>query len=183
MDVDSTTIRVAGGVWICPSSDIGMRNFGAGRVYTSIQPNHGQETNAYTGLREHWASDARYRTNGAGVTTTPATYFAIPKPSWEIKFHKGRLHQVPFQWCSMRLSPPMLAKGTSVRSWHFPGGRPTLFMDGHVTVLNNRYHKGDFDHMLNSGAVPMIHAYREFQYVTPQGTYFGAGNRFGLSEY
>ena len=69
---------------------------------------------------------------------------------WKKKFYRPFLTSMPLHWCSMRLSPDW-PKGTAARSWHFPGGRPVLFMDGHVGVVNHATYKGDFNwHYANS---------------------------------
>ena len=171
---------VAGGIWICPASDIRTvpAPGGPGRHYATDDPDHYREHNSYAGLYYHFMGDVSKRLV-SGNPSEPAA------PSWRPDFFKGWQAQVPVQWCSMRLY-----NGNSTlaaRSFHYPGGRPTVFVDGHATALQNEYYKGDYQHILSSNAQPRIHQYWESYYPTglapPNDKAHGGGNRYALSEF
>ena len=64
--------------------------------------------------------------------------------------------------------------------------RPAVFIDGHVSVLNQEAYKGNYQNIMSSNAnnpKPNIHQYFEISYPTPLGPKYGGCNRFALSEY
>ncbi len=155
------TLRVAGGIWICPASPIStLTTNGQNRLY-----DHGEcfsTANTYAGLFYHWNNDI------AHATTDPGNASLYVANTWSLRHFKGFESQAPIQWCSMRLYnyPAMNTfNGLAVRSWHFPGGRPTVFVDGHVSILNNKYYKGDYQYILSAnatdGGIPasQVHSY------------------------
>jgi prepilin-type N-terminal cleavage/methylation domain-containing protein len=168
---------VAGGIWICPASDVTTTSTnGRNKHYTTGTGSHYRENNTYAGLYNHWNSDEAKRITLAN----PAVPLA---PSFRPRFFRGFQTEVPIQWCSMRLYNGLASTNTlAIRSFHYPGGRPTVFVDGHVAVLNNEYYKGDHGHILTSNANPKVHKYFEVSYPTPNGPMYGGGNRFALSE-
>ncbi len=195
-------VKVAGGVWICPSSDIYTYRPGANsRHYTNAAGTQYRDYNAYAGLAYHGGNSGGVKPTGwksGGVyPTTPATFFANTKPMWNLKYFRRNGVQTPFQWCSVRQSGSLggFVPGTTTpvgydaQSWHYAqrGGRPTLFMDGHVTVLKNKYYAGPYQAIMNANFVTpvtgnppnvSIHAYgRAFEGV------YANENPFGLSEY
>jgi prepilin-type N-terminal cleavage/methylation domain-containing protein len=182
------TTRVAGGVWICPASPLGTITTGSNPAtgpnlwYTTPTGTGLTNRNTYSGLWYHWFNDVMH-----------APFDATPRPrapSWRPKFFRKWEVQVANQWCSMRQYPGF--QTLAARSFHYPLGRPAVFLDGHVTVLNNPWYKGDYEAILSSNwATPVsatpsnknIHAYFELNYPTPLGPMWGGGNRFALSEY
>jgi prepilin-type N-terminal cleavage/methylation domain-containing protein len=166
---------VSGGIWICPASDVVTTTTnGRNRHYTAQSTSaHYRERNTYAGLYYHWNTSEAQR---------PLVAATVPlAPSWRPGFFKGWQDSAPVQWCSMRLYGGAW-NTLGARSWHFPGGRPTVFIDGHAGVVKNDYYKGDYQNILSSNAAPNIHRYREISYPTPQGAVFGGGNRFALRE-
>lgn len=176
---DASIQRVAGGVWICPSSDIkAVSTNGNNLAYTSDNfPGHYREINSYTGMYYHWNGDEAKR----ATLANPAVALA---PSYRPKFFKGWEVQVPVQFCSMnRVYGLASLDGIIQKSFHYPRGRPTVFIDGHVANLKNEYYQGNYQNILSSNQSPIIHQYRENSYPTPYGAAFGGGNRMALSEY
>jgi prepilin-type N-terminal cleavage/methylation domain-containing protein/prepilin-type processing-associated H-X9-DG protein len=192
-------VRVAGGVWICPSSDIYTTTTnGTNRHYTN-GANHYRDHNAYAGLYYHGGGGGAKPTGWktGGTTGVAPTYYTPTKPMWEIGYFRRNGVQTPFQWCSVRSSGSLgqtvpgttTPVGHNAQSWHWSrgGGRPTLFMDGHVAVLKNKYYAGPYQAILNANFLTpvtdtppnvSIHAYgRTFEGVNAND------NPFGLSEY
>jgi prepilin-type N-terminal cleavage/methylation domain-containing protein len=185
---------VFGKVFICPASDVTTTiNFsppstygGSGYTSASMGSGHYRENNCYTGLYYHWNGDVGRLLD----PTTSSTFNALP--SWRPNFFKGWQTQVPVQYCSMnRYGPSGPFAGITARSFHYPGGRPTAFIDGHVSVLKNPWYKGqpvsstaDAQNIMSSNASPNIHTWFKNSEIGTQGTaVFGGGNRFALSEY
>jgi prepilin-type processing-associated H-X9-DG protein len=130
-------------------------------------------------LYYHWDEDIAHLLTDPG---NPTRYIAN---TWSMRHFKGFESLAPLQWCSMRLYDyPAIStfNGLAERSWHFPGGRPTVFVDGHVSILNNKYYKGDYQYILsanaNDGGVP---ASQVHSYVGPNWQLYQA-NIYALSE-
>src|SRR5690606_37353956 len=128
---------VAGGVWICPGSPVSTGPTAAypnARMYVWPDENGDHlRSNTYAGLYYHITTDHSWRNLVGGVPTKPS----VSGPTWRRTYFKGHEFAAPLQWCSVRLTPGEDARGLDCRSWHWPDGRPTLFVDGHVAVLNN----------------------------------------------
>lgn len=187
------TYDVGGGIWICPASGMWVHTRANGqRVYAT--PDHGDSgsaaRNSYSGLYHHFRNDPGVYPPGHHV---PAGVNADNPHTWSPKFFKGWHHQVPIQYCSQIANTPDGTGNFAAPSWHYPGGRPTVFIDGHVAVLTNPYYAGRYEapgvltawnHIYTSNPSPNIHAYSEIFYERPvSGRMYGDGNRFALSEY
>lgn len=189
----SAGVKVMGGVWICPSSDIfTITTNGTNRHYANEAGTQYRDNNAYAGLYYHGGGGGTkpdfWKSGGNASTSTPASYYSPTKPMWNINYFERNGVQTPFQWCSVRSSGSYPSAGLNAQSWHWPkGGRPTLFMDGHVAVLKNKYYAGPYQAILNAnfltpstdnpGSVT-IHAYgRAYKGI------YANDNPFGLSEY
>ena len=125
-----------GGIWICPSSPISLNQTADGWQYKSPRSPTGLEAyNAYGGLYSH------YRQHEGG--TRPFHYrikvFSTP-------------YATPFQFCSTKGHAPAGYQGApddkpysgtmGAYSWH-EQVRPTVFMDGHVKMLNSYIYRTD----------------------------------------
>ena len=170
--------KVYGKIFICPASDITTTQLNGANSLAYVSANsasHYREDNCYTGLYYHWNGDHAHKLD--------PTYTAATVPSWRPRFFKGWQTQVPVQFCSMNRYGGALT-GVCKRSFHYPGGRPTVFIDGHVAVLKNVYYIGDSQNVMSSNASPNVHAYWEVSTTGSDGLpYYGGGNRFALSEY
>jgi len=181
---------VIGRLFICPASDIvAASTTGTNKIYISPNyPSHGFGANCYTGLYYHYQGD------NSDLFVNPTSNSL---PSWRPGFFKGWQTQVPVQYCCRNretgVSAPTGLDGVCRESFHFPGGRPTAFIDGHVTVLNNKYYKVNYQAIMSSNwrtpatdfpPLKNIHAWFQNSEIGAQGTAaFGGGNRFALSEY
>lgn len=177
----AATQVVAGGVWICPASPIRTTSTnGTNRHYTADVSSHYREVNAYAGLGYHWGSSM---IQAPVPTTDPAK--PLGQSLWRLSHYRQQQQGMPLQWCSMRLyGGSATSNSFGIRSWHFPGGRPTLFMDGHATVLNNKFYKGDYQNIMSSNPSPNVHAYSEISIPSSNGNgpIYGGGNRFMVRE-
>jgi prepilin-type N-terminal cleavage/methylation domain-containing protein len=148
--------NVAGSIWICPSAPVRTGPtvaYPAAKLYLWDGENGDHFfSNAYAGLYNHAMSDMRWRPAQGGGN--PGTW-----DIWRPSYFRSFATQAPLQWCSRARSPGF--ETYTARSWHYPAGRPTLFVDGHVTVLNNKYYKGDYDNIMSANAVPAVHAWVE----------------------
>lgn len=164
--------QVGGGVWMCPAAPVHTGSTAAypnATLYLWDNENGDHlRSNTYAGLYYHVTSDINWR-------PLPGK----PVACWRPSYFKGWEAQSPLQWCSVRLTPGYDSLGLNCRSWHYPNGRPTLFVDGHATVLNNPYYKGDFDNILSANATPAVH-----QYVQPWGSDWQyQASHYAVSEY
>lgn len=140
-------VAVGGKIWICPASGIitlGVPWKGPDfRTYS--QPDGSLNTwpgrNCYSGLFYHWWLDSRTFCDGNAPINLGKNLYSFRR-NW---FHSV-LSREPIQWCSIRniIQPDSLA----AESWHYPLGRPAVFMDGHVAVLNNTQYKGRYQDIL-----------------------------------
>ena len=172
--------KVFGKVFICPASDVTTAplNGPNSLAYVSdVAASHYREDNCYSGLYYHWLNDT------AHAATIP-TWTNATVPSWRPRFFKGWQTQVPVQYCSMGRYGIAGVGGVSGPSFHYPNGRPTAFIDGHVAVLHNKLYQNGAQNIMSSNASPNIHAYFETSTTGSNGLpYYGGGNRFALSEY
>lgn len=184
-------VQVSGGVWICPSSDLfTISTNGTNRHYANGAGTHYRDHNAYAGLYYHGGGGSTkpdfWKTGGNA--TTPATYYTPTKPMWDIRYFGRNGVQTPFQWCSVRLAGSFPSAGLNAQSWHWPkGGRPTLFFDGHVAVLKNKYYAGPYQAIMNANYLtpatdnpPSVSIH---DYGRPWQGVYANDNPFGLSEY
>jgi prepilin-type N-terminal cleavage/methylation domain-containing protein len=186
-DGAATRQQVFGKVFICPASDVvAARTAGSNWVYTaSAAPSHYRESNCYQGLQYHFQEDDSAYDADPSIKATQ-----IKIPSYRPSFFRGWHTQVPMQFCSMgRYAGTTPPDGLVRESFHFPGGRPVVFIDGHVSILNNKYYKGNYQNIMSSNAMPNVHQYFENQYETglpigtPPGRKYGGCNRYALSEF
>jgi prepilin-type processing-associated H-X9-DG protein len=89
----------------------------------------------------------------------------LPTPgnpvTWKSRYFAPYTAETPMQWCSMRLTPGAPSNALGIRSFHYPGGRPVLFVDGHVSVLNKPDYKGDTQALLSANYTPVgVHRIR-----------------------
>jgi prepilin-type N-terminal cleavage/methylation domain-containing protein/prepilin-type processing-associated H-X9-DG protein len=178
--------KAFGKIFICPASDVSLQQTGANQwsYVANSRPFSGSPNwdNCYSGLYYAWNEDDSAYTADPSLVGT-----SIKIPSYRPSFFKGWHSQVPIQYCSMNRYFGGSLNGVANASFHFPGGRPTVFVDGHVAVLNNQYYKGHptykYQHIMSSNATPNQHQYFEISYPTPMGPKYGGCNRFALSEY
>jgi prepilin-type N-terminal cleavage/methylation domain-containing protein len=166
----NTNKKVSGGVWICPSSGAYPKRgtFGWGYAYTFGE----SDKNTYAGLYYHERAGSHYVEDDG----TPL----LPQPgapnTWRARYFAPYHTETPMQWCSMRLTPGAPSNALGIRSFHYPGGRPTLFIDGHVSVLNKEVYKGDSQAILTSNAGSPPHK------VQSAPTNFWQAGKYALSE-
>lgn len=183
-------IQVAGGAWICPAAPVSVgfgpttpNDYHKALMYIWQDRGNGDfwKNNTYAGLYYHESNDIRYRSGNPPVAAGAAL------PSWRPAFFSPYQAQMPIQWCSMRLTPAIgLANSNALgaRSWHYPDGRPTVFVDGHAANLKTLLYQGDAQNILSANATPAIHQWFENGVRAPSGLQnWGAANRFALSEY
>ncbi len=185
----SHDVTYARPVWLCPASG-GTVGTIPTRPKTAVMYNYpnveGSRRNTYSGLHYHERMSPHFISFKGGALTqeTPGG-----PEAWRRKHYSKWLQQMPLQWCSTR---GILVDSLAMPSWHVTGppgaevgGRPVLFMDGHVTVVTNRYYIGAYQNILTSNASPNIHAWFEKGYPrSTDGTLIsGPGNRFAMSEY
>jgi prepilin-type N-terminal cleavage/methylation domain-containing protein len=169
-------ISVGGRIWLCPAS--GLQTVGnpaqGPNVVTYSLPdgtlNNWPQGNCYSGLYYHWANDSRTYINGAPSGTVGIS-------SWQRTWFTKTMSQTPIQWCSRRMGTAVV-NSLGVESWHYPMGRPTVFMDGHATVLNNALYKGAFQDILE-GNSPI----QQFYIGLPPHGWAYAYSAYGTSEY
>lgn len=179
---------VAGGIWLCPGSSMAKAistdpNWSS--VYISeraVNPSG----NSYMGLLYNWwAEPAAYNPAAGqplqGAAINAQAYGLHP---WRMVSHVPRQYhcQVPVQFCSTRGADP---NGVGCRSWHYPNGRPTAFLDGHVAVLMNKLYQGgpdmyggDAQNIFSCNAQPNIHAWGPYT-----NQWLWAASPYALSEY
>lgn len=184
----SHDVTHARAVWLCPASG-GSVGPDTGRPGTAIMYHYpsgskGSRRNTYSGLYYHEKMSGHYRKNATDYETPggPA--------SWRMRHYRGQQTQMPLQWCSVR---GVLLNSLGAGSWHITGeaqksekgGRPVLFMDGHVSVVTNRYYVGYYENIMASNTKPNVHQWFELSYpsnATPSKPIYGGGNRFAMSE-
>ncbi len=185
---DYINYYVGGNIWVCPGSPVhvikgtgtgpGGNGFGTwATIYDPIY-NH----NSYGGLRYHWKADPR----ASGYDSSGNPIYGLPHlPSWSPSFFTHWQQQVPIQWCASYYTPSGSDGGMSAQaSWHYPDGRPTVFIDGHVAVLKKLVYQEANESLYSanwtdgSGNTP--HAYSTYKYGNEYSYQSGV---YGLSEY
>ncbi|CAN5411932.1 hypothetical protein BH10PLA1_BH10PLA1_04720 [soil metagenome] len=163
----NATKYVVGGAWICPASGAYTEH---GKYAWGYAYPDGSETdkNTYAGLYYHERGSSSYVSAAGGLPATGAP------ASWRPTFFSPYQSQVPMQWCSVRLTPAGVSS-LGQRSFHYPGGRPTLFIDGHCTVLENPFYKGDYQNILAANSPAPPHAIRSTNYAQ--------SGKYALGEY
>lgn len=161
---------LGGTIWICPASPMTLVTNGASRLYNG----EGSYNGSYAGLRYHWEHDI-----------SGATYDAWQQPpyipSFRPEYFRPYQSQAPIQWCSSRLS---IDTGPS-KTWHYPSGRPTAFVDGHVAVLKKLGYQTDQDIGYGSEAILSANASNIHQWTQPYeyATWAYQASKYALSEY
>jgi prepilin-type N-terminal cleavage/methylation domain-containing protein/prepilin-type processing-associated H-X9-DG protein len=166
----NTHWKVAGGIWICPSSGLEVKSnvwfHGAykdpGYQWSGVA--NGTTQNTYGGLYYHWMAN--------WATASTANNF---RRTWRMNYFK-RPYGVPLQFCSTRLSP--VGNGLNNASWHGPNGsfgRPVVFADGHAAVLKYPIYKAATQDIMSANR--NFHEYWNLDYVAAQ-----AGD-YALAEY
>lgn len=174
--VDNTPVTLGGKIWLCPASGIFLTPWSSkGPLWTSYTNPDGTVNgwpgrNCYAGLFYHWQADSRSLVNGA-----TSQYAGQGVNSWSRSWYRKTLSQTPIQWCSTRF----VTNDLGSPSWHYPKGRPTVFMDGHATVLNKTEYKGPFQYIL-SGYAPNVH---QFSVPAAPNGWLTGYSAFALSEY
>lgn len=164
--------EVGGKVWLCPTAPVRVGSTAAypnARLYVWDNENGDHlRSNTYAGLYHHLVTDKSFRWSWGTPTTTGYT--------WRASYFRKREAKQPIQWCSVRLSPGF---DNGKQTWHGALGRPTVFVDGHVAVLRNKYYAGDFDHIMVAAPAPNIH-----EWTQPWGPdWLYSASRYCLSEY
>ena len=123
---------VAGGIWLCPSSEIFREADSTNRYYyyNRLDPSHPRGINSYSGLYYHSRSDSHNLTlpantpsgSNQGVESWTEKYFSQPSG-------------VPLQWCSLRNNSAFTGLGQP--GWHGTETRPASFIDGHAESLSD----------------------------------------------
>jgi prepilin-type N-terminal cleavage/methylation domain-containing protein len=144
---------VGGAIWLCPTS--GMQKVTSTSaawmsLYSTPFPdmNNGFNGlingNSYLGLLAHYDSEpGAWSPPAYGNWTGAQNAAKVGVHPWHAANYFRRQQQVPMQFCSTFSSGMKIpGGGGDSRSWHYPNGRPTVFMDGHVTVLKNKFYQG-----------------------------------------
>jgi len=133
---------VVGGIWICPSSG-GTTGPGTGapgslkKGYEFDGNANNSGKNCYAGLYYQERESSHYTDVGAGLPLANSTN------RWKRNFYRSVQLQMPQQWCSRRLTGGTSTNTLSIESFHgAKAGRPTLFVDGHVSVLRKAAYAG-----------------------------------------
>ncbi len=92
--------------------------------------------------------------------------YAFTPPQWWA--------QTPVQFCSMKGNSP--DGNVTNASWHYPYGRPTSFLDGHVAILKKTLYQGNYQNLFLSNIAPVIDSWVDT-------TYLGNAKPFALSEW
>jgi prepilin-type N-terminal cleavage/methylation domain-containing protein len=137
---------VGGGIWLCPASNT-VKVWRAANNSFFYTGNYDALMGNYTGmLYNFWNEPGQLAyQDGEPVPGDPASYGSM---AWCVAHgvHTWRAgswiptrlqSQYPMHYCSMRNDT------NSMKGWHYPKGRPVLFMDGHVTVVKNKYYQGE----------------------------------------
>jgi prepilin-type N-terminal cleavage/methylation domain-containing protein/prepilin-type processing-associated H-X9-DG protein len=132
---DEKIYHATGGIFICPSSPLRVKTFGAGRAYASRRETVGSGYNAYNGLYAHYYSsspDTGWQSN-ASLAMFRFNISQFAKPA-----------RTPFQYCATKGHAEAGYQGSpddspntdphGAYSWHLRT-RPVAFMDGHVAAL------------------------------------------------
>ena len=166
-------------VWMCPASGgtIGPTPGRPNAAMYNYPSNPDSRRNTYSGLYYHERDSYHYTTGSSADAVAPLNPGG--PESWRRKHYREWLPQMPLQWCSTR---GILSNSLSMPSWHVTGGpghevggRPVLFMDGHVAVVTNRYYIGSYQNIMSRNASPNIHQWRD--------PVSGNGRPFAMSEY
>jgi prepilin-type N-terminal cleavage/methylation domain-containing protein len=176
----SAAKRVVGGVWMCPASGVYTAKTtpaAGGFAWGYVYPNgNDSDSNTYMGLY-YQERDSSHYLDSAGVPLNPKSDIR-----WRKKYFRPYTASMPLQWCSMGNSPGWpSSQRLAARSWHFPGGRPTLFMDGHVSVLNHKVYKGDSQYMTLARGTGCPHTITGGPTNPTLGT-GGNGDKFSMCE-
>lgn len=157
----------AGGIWLCPASGLykNENGFGPGRAnYRGGLADASQwgDHNTYTGLYYHWV--AQQSTGYTVIGEDDVVRNSMWKPSWRTNFFKYPFG-VPIQWCSIRLVGP---SKLNAQSFHGVdnGPRPTVFLDGHVTVLKSWNYTNSLNQYILSANANGIGAGNVHEYFT-----------------
>lgn len=167
-------IAVGGKIWLCPASGMSVVPWPSkGPQYYSYTNFDGSINgwpgrNCYSGLWYHWYFDARTYDSGNLPVTKDKNILC-----WRRQWFRSTMSQTPIQWCSRRMTVD--PDNLGVESWHFPGGRPVVFMDGHAAVVNNSYYKGAFQDILMANS--SVH-----QYAIASGQWVAVYDAFAMSE-
>lgn len=147
---------VGGGIWLCPASGMSkVPSTSAAWQSLYLTPYSGSLTpaapfynywnglvwtNSYCGLPWHYANEpSSHSPPGYGGWPTAVTAAKYNVHPWHASAYFRHTEQTPVQFCSMwGAGDP----AHNSRSWHYPNGRPTVFLDGHVAVLQNKYYQG-----------------------------------------
>ncbi len=184
----------ARGVWVCPASGVtigrGKNSGGAlwpasNSMYLYPGSDVGTRGNTYAGLYNHERNSSHYMT---GMPPANPTNSEMIPDSWKFSGYRKWLPQVPLQWCSMRQSPFTSALGLGQPSYHVSGklgesekgGRPVVYMDGHVHVVHQRLYIGAYSNILSANATPNIH---EWYPRYGQADFHYQASVFAMSEY
>jgi len=190
---NNTIHRAGGSIWICPASSIytfvsataptaGWTCY-ASSDYTNLNVGAMAGFNSYGGLFNHY--NALVPDPVGSTPTLPGGY----RPKY---FHPYEA-QVPVHYCIKRLvtgAEPFTTYWS--RSWHYPDGRPAVFIDGHATVLQNDLYKGDWDFIIrandqttrpsNAPAVTYVPAHTPNAVIATNAA-GGTAGKYALSEY
>ncbi|HEV7298246.1 MAG TPA: type II secretion system protein [Tepidisphaeraceae bacterium] len=138
---------VVGGIWLCPASG---GSTGRGIHANGYQYSYNDTTvdkNTYAGLYYQERESKHY----VDLDSSPTLPAANAVNRWKPSVYRSVQTQMPMQWCSMRLTGGAWTNKLNIESFHgVKSGRPTLFVDGHVTVLRSRNYAGPEDAMTNA---------------------------------
>lgn len=175
---------VGGGIWLCPASGMAKVSISdptdtrAGTwsfVYANASNGTWNSTagqpaclsNSYSGLSYNWWDEPAGYNKAAGqlppgwLTDEPVAEKKGAHP-WRLMNylpHQCPPSQYPIHYCCTRGS---FYNGGGAGSWHYPKGRPTLFLDGHVTVLKTVMYQNESQAIDSRNPSPQIH-----QWATP----------------
>ncbi len=148
--------RVGGKTWLCPSSPLTVEVSAIDnkpKYVNTLGFSHSSEINTYSGLYYHYADDVR---RNAGSTDTAKQDRSFAEDFFR---HPSSLSM---QWCSTRLvqmSATDNPNSLNRAGFHYPGGRPAAFIDGHASALSLEEYQGAFQDIMSRGSV--AHRYRD----------------------
>lgn len=170
---DASTIArsVGGKIWICPQSGMSIASTGQYFANGTIV---GSGNNSYSGLRYHFEADPA-RNDWVPGTTNP-----LNPHTWRASWFTKYQCQTPMHYCTMRAQNVSTVNHSS---WHYPDGRPVVFVDGHVAVLKNPMLQGNFIQLFNPSVSPRVPGLLFDTYQRSDGTFLSGALQFGLPEY
>lgn len=170
-DASTIATHVGGRIWICPQSGMSIASTGQ---YFVDGKTIGSGNNSYSGLRYHFEADPA-RNEWVPGTTNP-----LNPHTWRASWFTKYQCQTPMHYCTQRAANTAVVNHSS---WHYPNGRPVVFVDGHVAVLKTTMLQGDYIQLFNPSVSPRVPGLLFDSYQRSDGTSLSGALQFGLPEY